>query len=42
MVIAVILCMLVLMIAMDSYFVPVLLLGSIGVAILYNMGTKYF
>lgn len=41
-VIAVILCMLVLMIAMDSYFVPVLLLGSIGVAILYNMGTNVF
>lgn len=40
--IAVILCMLVLMIAMDSYFVPVLLLGSIGVAILYNMGTNVF
>lgn len=39
-IIAVILCLLVLMIATDSYIIPVLLLGNIGVAILYNMGTN--
>lgn len=38
--IAVILCLLVLAFATDSYFVPVLLLGNIGVAIVYNMGTN--
>lgn len=41
-VIAVILCLLVLTIATDSYIIPVLLLGNIGVAILYNMGTNIF
>lgn len=39
-VIAVILCLIVLQLAMDSYFVPVLLLLNIGIAILYNMGTN--
>ena len=41
-VIAVLLCMVVLTIATDSYLVPILLLGNIGVAILYNMGTNIF
>lgn len=39
-VIAVILCILVLEIALDSYIVPFLLLLNIGIAILYNMGTN--
>ncbi|MCI8654799.1 MAG: MMPL family transporter [Clostridia bacterium] len=39
-VIAVILCLIVLQLAMDSYFVPILLLLNIGIAILYNMGTN--
>ena len=39
-VIAVILCIVVLTIATDSYLIPILLLGNIGVAILYNMGTN--
>lgn len=39
-VIAVILCIIVLTFATDSYFVPVLLLGNIGIAIIYNMGTN--
>ena len=41
-IIAVILCVIVLMLALDSYFAPVLLLGNIGIAILYNMGTNVF
>lgn len=41
-VIAVVLCLIVLMISLDSYFVPVLLLGNIGIAILFNMGTNVF
>ena len=41
-VIAVVLCFIVLMLALDSYFAPVLLLGNIGVAILFNMGTNVF
>ena len=41
-VIAVILCIIVLMLALDSFFAPVLLLGNIGVAILFNMGTNIF
>ncbi len=41
-VIAVILCLIVLMFTLDSFFVPVLLLGNIGVAIIYNMGTNLF
>ena len=41
-VIAVILCLIVLTVATDSFIIPVLLLGNIGVAILYNMGTNIF
>ncbi|MCI8461012.1 MAG: MMPL family transporter [Bacilli bacterium] len=40
--IAVLLCLIILTIATDSYLVPPLLLGNIGVAILYNMGTNIF
>lgn len=40
--IAVILCIIVLMIFLDSYLVPILLLLNIGVAILFNMGTNIF
>ena len=40
--IAVILCIIVLMIFLDSYLVPFLLLANIGVAILFNMGTNIF
>ena len=39
-VIAVICCIIVLEFALDSYVVPFLLLGNIGAAILYNMGTN--
>lgn len=39
-VIAVLLCLLVLQIALDSYLVPFLLLSNIGIAILYNMGSN--
>lgn len=41
-VIAVILCLIVLVVATDSYMVPILLLANIGIAILYNMGTNIF
>ena len=41
-VIAVILCLIVLEISLDSYTVPFLLLLNIGIAILYNMGTNVF
>ena len=40
--IAVILCIIVLEISLDSYLVPILLMLNIGVAILYNMGTNIF
>lgn len=40
--IAVVLCLIVLELALDSYVVPVLLLLNIGIAILYNMGTNIF
>ena len=39
-VIAVILCLLVLEIALDSYVVPVIILLNIGIAVLYNMGSN--
>lgn len=39
-VIAVILCLVVLTLSLDSYIVPVLLLLNIGMAIIYNMGTN--
>ena len=41
-IIAVILCLIVLAVATDSFIIPILLLGNIGVAILYNMGTNIF
>ena len=41
-IIAVILCLGVLLIATDSYLVPLLLLLNIGIAIIYNMGTNIF
>ena len=40
--IAVILCLIVLQLALDSYFAPILLLLNVGFAILYNMGTNVF
>lgn len=39
-IIAVLLCILVLEIALDSYAVPIIILLNIGIAILYNMGTN--
>lgn len=39
---AVLFCFLVLLFVTDSYFIPVLLIGNIGVAILINMGTNLF
>lgn len=41
-VIAVILCILVLMLSLDSYIVPILLLLNIGCAIMFNLGTNIF
>ena len=41
-IIAVVLCLIILQIALDSYFVPFLILANIGLAILYNMGTNIF
>ncbi len=41
-IIAVILCLIVLELALNSYVAPVLLLLNIGIAILYNMGTNIF
>ncbi len=38
--VAVICCLLVLIISLDSYIVPLLLLGNIGISILFNMGTN--
>jgi hypothetical protein len=38
--IAVLLCFIILQVALDSFFAPVLLLLNIGIAILYNMGTN--
>lgn len=39
-IIAVILCLIVLEVALDSYIAPILLLLNIGIAILYNMGSN--
>lgn len=39
-IIAVLLCLIVLVLATDSYLVPVFLLGNIGVAIIYNLGSN--
>jgi len=41
-IVAVVLVLLVLMVSLDSYLIPFLLLGNIGIAILYNMGTNIF
>ena len=38
--VAVVCCLLVLMLSLDSYIVPFLLLGNIGMSIIYNMGTN--
>lgn len=40
--IAVVLSLIVLLLCLDSYTVPFLLLGSIGIALLFNMGTNVF
>lgn len=40
--IAVALCLVVLIFATNSYIIPLFLLGNIGIAILYNMGTNIF
>ena len=39
-VISVLLCLIVLTLATNSYIIPILLLGNIGLAIIYNMGTN--
>lgn len=41
-IIAVVLCIIILQVALNSYFAPVLLLLNIGIAILYNMGSNFF
>lgn len=41
-VIAVIFCLIVLLIATDSYVIPIFLLANIGVAIIYNLGSNIF
>ena len=41
-IIAVILCFIILEFALDSYIAPIFLLGNIGFAILYNMGSNIF
>ena len=41
-IIAVVLCLTVLEIALDSFITPILLLANIGIAILFNMGTNIF
>ncbi len=41
-VIAVILCLIVLLIATDSYIIPIFLLLNIGIAIIYNLGSNIF
>ena len=39
-IIAVILCIIILELSLDSYLVPFLLIGNIGIAILFNMGSN--
>ena len=39
-IIAILLCIIVLVLATDSYLVPIFLLGNIGVAIIYNLGSN--
>lgn len=41
-IIAVILCLLVLELSLDSYLVPILLLVNIGISIIFNMGSNIF
>jgi len=41
-VIAVLLCILVLELSLDSYVVPIILLANIGVAIIFNLGSNLF
>ena len=41
-VVAVICCIFILEISLDSYLVPILLILNIGIAIIYNMGTNIF
>lgn len=41
-IIAVLLCIIILQIALDSYVAPIFLLLNIGIAIVYNMGTNIF
>jgi len=40
--IAVVLCLIILSLALDSFIAPLLLLANIGFAVLYNMGTNVF
>ena len=40
-IISVILCLIILTITTNSYIIPFLLLGNIGIAILYNMGSNF-
>ena len=39
--IAVLFCLIILLLTTDSYIIPFLLLGNIGIAIIYNMGSNY-
>jgi len=39
---AVLFCIIVLMLATDSYLIPIFLLGNIGFAIIYNLGSNIF
>lgn len=41
-IIAVVLCLIVLELSLDSYVVPILLLANIGMAIMFNFGTNVF
>lgn len=41
-IIAVVLCIIILQLALDSYMAPIFLLLNIGIAILYNMGSNIF
>ena len=39
-IIAVILCAIILAVALDSYILPIILLGNIGISVLYNLGSN--
>jgi len=41
-IVAIIFCIIVLELSLDSYSVPIILLGGIGISILYNMGSNVF